>query len=77
MNTLNKNIIAEKIKIALVKNNDMKITELSDMLSTSPSNVSNKLKRNNFCETDLHQICDALGYDVEITLISRKTGEKI
>lgn len=73
----NTNIIAEKLKIAMVKKNDIKVTELAKMINCSPSNISNKFKRNNFSESDLRTIANALGYDVEISLISKDTGESI
>lgn len=71
------NIIAEKLKIAMVKKNDMKVTELAKMVNCSPSNISNKFKRNNFSESDLRSFANALGYDVQISLVSRDTGEII
>lgn len=71
------NICAEKIKIAMVKENDMKLSKLAKLTSTSSPNISNKLKRNNISETDLRTLAYALGYDVEINLVKRGTGEKI
>lgn len=73
----NTNIIAEKLRIAMVKNNDMKLSQLGKLIDCSASNISNKFKRNNFCESDFRQIAEALGYDVEITLVSKDTGERI
>ena len=62
------NICAEKIKIAMIKENDMKLSKLAKLTSTSSPNISNKLKRNNISETDLRTLAYALGYDVEINL---------
>lgn len=73
----NNNIIAEKLRIAMVKNNDMKLSQLSKLINCSAPNISNKFKRNNFSESDFREIATALGYDVEITLISKETGERI
>lgn len=70
------NISAEKIKIAMIKNN-IKLSKLADEVGYSAPNISNKLKRNNIYEGDLRLLADALGYDVDISLISRKTGERI
>lgn len=72
-----KNIGAEKLRIAMVKHNDMKLAELARLTSMSAPNISNKFKRNNFNETEFRKFADALGYDVEITLISRDTGDQI
>lgn len=71
------NIVAEKLRIAMVKNNDMKLSELARLTGMSAPNASNKFKRNNFNESEMHKFAEALGYDIEITLISKKTGEKI
>ena len=72
-----KNIGAEKLRIAMVKNDDMKLAELARLTNMSAPNISNKFKRNNFCETELRKLADTLGYDVELTLVSRDTGEQI
>ena len=72
-----KNIVAEKLRIAMVKKNDMKFTQLAKLINTSSTNLNNKFKRNDFCESDFREIADALGYDVEIILTSRETGEKL
>lgn len=71
------NIVAEKLRIAMVKNNDMKLSELARLTGMSAPNTSNKFKRNNFNESEMRKFAEALGYDIEITLISKKTGEKI
>lgn len=71
------NIIAEKLRIAMVKNNDMKVSQLSTLMDCSASNLSNKFKRNNFTESDFRQIASVLGYEVEIHLISKNTRERI
>lgn len=73
----NTNIIAEKLRIAMVKHNDMKLSELARLSNTSAPNMSNKFKRNNFSETDFRELAGILGYDVEINLVSKETGEKI
>ena len=73
----NNNIIAEKIRIAMVKNNDMKLSKLAELTGFSAPTITNKFKKNNFSESDFRQIANALGYDVEIALVSRETGEKI
>ena len=71
------NVCAEKIKIAMVKENDINLSTLAKLTFTSAPNISNKLKRNNISETDLRALAYALGYDVEINLVKRGTEEKI
>lgn len=75
MAEINNNIIAEKLKIAMIKNN-IPTSHIAKTMECSVSNISNKFKRNNFNESDFRQIADALGCDVEINLISRESGEK-
>lgn len=54
--------MSEKIRIALVKRK-ISVTELANSLNTSQSNLSNKLKRDNFSEKELNQIADILNCD--------------
>ncbi len=77
MSEQNNNIVAEKLRIAMVKNDDMKLSELARLTGMSASNASNKFKRNNFSEAEMRKFAEALGYDLEITLISKRTGETI
>ena len=51
--------MSEKIKIILIKKN-MTISALAEKLNTSQSNLSNKLKRDNFSEKELSDIARAL-----------------
>lgn len=77
MSEQNNNIVAEKLRIAMVKNNDMKLSELARLTGMSAPNASNKFKRNNFSEAEMRKFATALGYDLEITLVSKETGERI
>lgn len=52
-------------------------TQLAKLLGCSPSNVSKKLRLNNFRESDIRQISEVLGYDVSIKLTSKDTGEEL
>lgn len=45
--------------------NGMNITRLAEMLNTSHSNVSQRLKRGSFSMVEYHKIADLLGYDIE------------
>ena len=68
--------MSEKIRIALVKRK-ISITELATNLCTTQSNLSNKLKRDNFSEKELTQIADILNCDFKGLFVMRDTGEEI
>lgn len=68
--------MSEKIRIALLKRK-MSITELATNLGTSQSNLSNKLKRDNFSEKELIEIANILNCDFRGTLVMRDTGEEL
>jgi len=54
-----------------------KITDFAKELGMSQSNFSNKLQRDDFRESELKQIADALGCDFNVTFTLRDTGETI
>lgn len=68
--------MAEKIKIMLIKRK-MSAVDLSKILDCTPTNVYNKLKRDNFSERELKQIADILNCDFKGTFVMRDTGEEI
>lgn len=68
--------MSEKIRITLIKRK-ISITELAASLNTSQSNLSNKLKRDNFSEKELKQIAEVLNCDFKGIFIMRDTGEEI
>ena len=68
--------MSEKIRITLVKRK-ISITELASSLGTSQSNLSNKLKRDNFSEKELNQIADILNCDFKGTFVMKDTGEEV
>jgi len=51
--------MAEKIKILLIKRN-MTLKELAEALNSTPSNLSNKLRRDNFPVNELVEIAKIL-----------------
>ncbi len=67
---------AKKIKMMLVER-DMTMVALSKILNVTPSTISGKMKRNNFCENDLKKIADVLGYEYEAVFTDKNTGKKI
>ena len=68
--------MAEKIMIMLIKRK-MSAVDLSKILDCTPTNVYNKLKRDNFSEKELKQIADILNCDFKGTFVMRDTGEEI
>jgi hypothetical protein len=55
----------------------MTVTELSDKIDTTRQNLTNKLKRNNFNESDLKSIAKAFECDLDIRFINKKTNETL
>lgn len=68
--------MTEKIKIMLIKRK-MSAVDLAKKLNCTPTNIYNKLKRDNFSEKELIEIADILNCDFRGTLIMRDTGEEI
>ena len=69
--------MVERIRIALVKRGNLSESELARRMGISPQNLHNKMKRDNFTETDLQEIADALGLELDISFINPETGERI
>ena len=69
--------MVEAIRIALVKQGNLSEAELARRLGASASNFNHKMKRDNFTETDLQQIADALGLRLDIAFVDPETGETV
>ena len=69
--------MVEAIRIACVKRGNITEAELARRIGTSPQNFNNKMKRDNFTETDLREIAEALGLELSISFLDPITGEKI
>lgn len=74
---MKQNVFEEKIRIAMIKSGNKKMTEMGELLDMSGQNVADKLKKNNLREAEMRKMAAVLGYNVEITLVSRKTGDRI
>ena len=68
---------AEKIRIMRVKNNNMSERDLAQRMGDTPQNLNNKMKRNDFKESELQRIAEALGYNCVIKFVDNATGEEI
>ena len=69
--------MTESIRIALVKRGNISESELARRMGISPQNLHNKMKRDNFTETDLKEIADALGLRLDIAFIDPETNERV
>lgn len=68
---------AERIRILLVKRGNMSESELARRMGISPQNLHNKMKRDNFTESDLADIASALGCRFRTEFIMDDTGEVV
>ncbi len=68
---------SEKIRILLVKRGNMSESELARRLGISPQNLHNKMKRDNFNESDLREIAKVLNCTFKTEFILNDTGETI
>lgn len=62
----------EKELKKILLDEDRGLTDLSNELGISLSNLSQKLKRNNFRVSEIEQILDILGYDLKIEIVKRE-----
>lgn len=67
--------MTEQIRIMLVKSGNISESELARRLGISPQNLHNKMKRDNFTESNLREIANALNCNLKIQFISKETGE--
>lgn len=68
--------MGEKISVVL-KRRGMKLSQLAEKLNQSRQNMSNKMKRDNFTEKELHDIAKALDCTFAASFIMNDTGEEI
>lgn len=69
--------MTEKIRILMVKCGNISEAELARRLNTSPQNFNKKMKRDNFSESDLREIAEALNCDFEANFRLKDTGELV
>lgn len=68
--------MAKKINMLLIET-DISKQELAKRLGTTPSNLSGKLKRDNFSERELQDIANACGATFEGHFIVASSGKQI
>ena len=69
--------MVQSIRIAMVKRGNISEAELARRVGVTPQNFNHKMKRDNFTETDLREIADALSLRLEISFVDPETGENI
>ena len=69
--------MVETIRIACVKRGNISEAELARRVGVTPQNFHNKMKRDNFSETDLKEIAEALGLRLDIAFVDPETDERI
>lgn len=70
-------MMAEKIKILLIKKGDMSLTDLAKLLNTSIQNLSNKMKRDDFSEKELVKIAEVLNCEFKGSFIMKDSKEEV
>lgn len=68
-------MFTEKIEHVLLKRKMNKV-ELANALNVSSQNLYNKLKKDDFKESDMKKIADALDCKLNVTLELNDTGDK-
>lgn len=69
--------MAEIIRIARVKRNNMSERELASLMGDTPQNLNNKMKRDDFRISELQKIANVLGLELVVKLVDKTTGEEI
>ncbi len=69
--------MAEKIRIMRVKRGNLSERDLAARMGDTPQNLNNKMKRDDFKESELRKIANALGYELVVKFIDTETGEEI
>lgn len=69
--------VREYIKLCCVKRGNMSEAELARRTGQTPQNMNNKYKRNTFKISELEKVAEALGADLRISFVDKKTGEPI
>ena len=62
--------IEKEIKKILIEK-DMLLKDLAEKLGVSYQNLYNKMQRNNFRISELEEILNALGYDLELKFMDK------
>ena len=55
---------------------EIPVSDLAEKLNKSTSNFYQMLKRDNFRESELDEIADALGCNIKISFVDKSTGKE-
>lgn len=69
--------LSDRIRILLIKRDNISEAELARRLGVSPQNLNNKMKRDNFTEKDLSDIAKALDCTFKVSFVLNDTGEEV
>ena len=67
---------AEKIRL-MANRKDVTLGAVAEGPDQTRQNFSNKIKRDDFKESELASIAEFLGYELKITFTDKATGEEI
>lgn len=67
--------LSNRIRKLLIDRGNISEAELARRIGTTPQNLNNKMKRDNFTESDLQAIAQALDCTLNIEFILNDTGE--
>lgn len=69
--------VREYINLCRVKMGNMSEAELARRTGQTPQNMNNKYRRNTFKVSELEKVAEALGAELRISFVDKKTGEPI
>ena len=69
--------LSEKIRILLIKRDNISEAELARRMGTTPQNLNRLMKKNNFSEKELVKIAEALDCTFTGTFTMNDTGEEV
>lgn len=67
--------LSNSIRMMLIKRGNISEAELARRINSSPQNLNNKMRRDNFTEQDLKTIASALGCTLSISFTLNDTNE--
>lgn len=69
--------MSEQIRIMRIKCGNISERDLSKLMGTTPQNLNNKMRRDDFKVSELEKIANVMGYKMVIKFVNIETGEEI
>ena len=66
---------SEKIRM-LAKRKDMNLVDIAEKTGQSRQNLSNKMNRDDWKESELRAVAEAMGYQIKVVFVDMETGEE-